>query len=80
MVVQITGNASGGGEYNGRILTGSSNASASSGLAMPAYMLDIPGGFGKVPLESANVEKTASGHRIRDSHGQWHEYGDSPSP
>jgi lysine 2,3-aminomutase len=51
-----------------------------SGLAMPAYMLDIPGGFGKVPLESANVEKTASGHRIRDSHGQWHEYKNSPSP
>jgi lysine 2,3-aminomutase len=45
-----------------------------SGLAMPAYMLDIPGGFGKVPLESANVEKTATGHRIRDVCGQWHDY------
>jgi lysine 2,3-aminomutase len=45
-----------------------------SGLAMPAYMLDIPGGFGKVPLESANVEKTATGHRIRDARGQWHDY------
>ncbi|HWY65256.1 MAG TPA: lysine-2,3-aminomutase-like protein, partial [Rhizomicrobium sp.] len=37
-----------------------------SGLAMPTYMLDIPGGFGKVPLESANVERTSSGWRIRD--------------
>jgi len=45
-----------------------------SGLAMPAYMLDIPGGFGKVPLESVNVEKTTAGHRIRDVHGAWHDY------
>lgn len=45
-----------------------------SGLAMPTYMLDIPGGFGKVPLESTNVEKTAQGHRIRDSRGMWHDY------
>jgi lysine 2,3-aminomutase len=45
-----------------------------SGLGMPTYMLDIPGGFGKVPLESANVEKTAIGHRIRDGRGQWHDY------
>ena len=45
-----------------------------SGLAMPTYMLDIPGGFGKVPLESAQVEKTATGYRIRDAHGAWHDY------
>ena len=45
-----------------------------SGLAMPAYMLDIPGGFGKVPLESDHVEKTATGHRIRDARGVWHDY------
>jgi lysine 2,3-aminomutase len=45
-----------------------------SGLAMPTYMLDIPGGFGKVPLESHNVERTAAGHRIRDGRGAWHDY------
>jgi len=45
-----------------------------SGIAMPTYMLDIPGGFGKVPLESDHVEKAAGGHRIRDMHGQWHVY------
>jgi lysine 2,3-aminomutase len=45
-----------------------------SGLAVPAYMLDIPGGFGKVPLESDHLEKTATGHRVRDHVGQWHEY------
>jgi lysine 2,3-aminomutase len=45
-----------------------------SGLAQPAYVLDIPGGFGKVPLDSANVEKTETGHRIRDFAGVWHDY------
>jgi lysine 2,3-aminomutase len=45
-----------------------------SGLLMPTYMLDIPGGFGKVPLESHNVEKTATGYRIRDGRGVWHDY------
>ena len=45
-----------------------------SGLAMPAYMLDIPGGFGKVPLESDHLEKTADGWRVRDHAGRWHSY------
>ncbi len=45
-----------------------------SGLAQPTYVLDIPGGFGKVPLDSANVEKTETGHRIRDFAGIWHPY------
>jgi lysine 2,3-aminomutase len=43
-----------------------------SGLEMPAYMLDIPGGFGKVPLESDHLEKTTTGYRVRDTAGQWH--------
>jgi lysine 2,3-aminomutase len=47
-----------------------------SGLAMPTYMLDIPGGFGKVPLNGDHVEKTASGWRIRDTGGTWHAYAD----
>ena len=45
-----------------------------SGLAQPTYVLDIPGGHGKVPLDSQNVEKTVTGHRIRDFAGNWHEY------
>jgi lysine 2,3-aminomutase len=45
-----------------------------SGMAMPAYMLDIPGGFGKVPLESDHAQKTETGWRIRDLRGVWHEY------
>jgi lysine 2,3-aminomutase len=45
-----------------------------SGLAQPLYVLDIPGGYGKVPLDSHNVEKTGDGYRIRDFDGAWHRY------
>jgi lysine 2,3-aminomutase len=45
-----------------------------SGLAMPSYMLDIPGGFGKVPLDSGHLEKTSEGYRVRDGAGVWHPY------
>jgi lysine 2,3-aminomutase len=45
-----------------------------SGLAQPIYVLDIPGGFGKVPLHSGNAEKTATGYRIRDFKGAWHDH------
>jgi lysine 2,3-aminomutase len=45
-----------------------------SGLAQPLYVLDLPGGFGKVPLDSQNVVKTETGHRIRDFAGAWHDY------
>ena len=45
-----------------------------SGLAVPSYVLDIPGGYAKVPLESRDVEKTATGWRIRDHEGKWHDY------
>jgi lysine 2,3-aminomutase len=47
-----------------------------SGLAQSLYVLDIPGGFGKVPLDSEQVEKTANGYRIRDFQGRLHEYPD----
>jgi lysine 2,3-aminomutase len=42
-----------------------------SGLAQPTYVLDIPGGAGKVPIGPNMVE--AEG--IRDSFGQIHPYG-----
>ena len=45
-----------------------------SGLCLPQYVLDIPGGVAKVPLTSGDVEKTAAGHRIRDPEGTWHDY------
>lgn len=46
-----------------------------SGIAVPDYMLDIPGGYAKVSLLSDDVEELEGGrHRIRDPDGQWHLY------
>ncbi len=48
-----------------------------SGLALPAYVLDIPGGHAKVPLLSDDIEEIAPGHwRLRDHAGEWHDYRD----
>lgn len=52
-----------------------------SGLAMPTYVIDIPGGYGKVSLESTDIEKIGDGrHRIRDHEGRWHVYPPSAYP
>jgi len=45
-----------------------------SGLCVPQYVLDIPGGYAKVPLNSEDVKKTATGYRARDHEGRWHRY------
>ena len=46
-----------------------------SGTAMPTYVLDIPGGHAKVPLNCDDVIALENGHhRIRDHAGVWHEY------
>lgn len=46
-----------------------------SGIAMPTYVLDIPGGHAKVPLNSDDVIALENGrHRVRDHAGIWHEY------
>jgi lysine 2,3-aminomutase len=48
-----------------------------SGLAMPTYVLDIPGGHAKVPLLSDDVQDLGGGQwRIRDHAGAWHGYRD----
>jgi lysine 2,3-aminomutase len=48
-----------------------------SGLAMPSYVLDIPGGHAKVSLLSDDVEDLGGGHwRVRDHAGVWHDYRD----
>ncbi|KRW95282.1 lysine-2,3-aminomutase-like protein [Paracoccus sp. MKU1] len=48
-----------------------------SGTCLPIYVLDLPGGHGKVPLGPGYVETVAPGHyRIRDWRGQRHEYRD----
>ena len=41
-----------------------------SGLALPAYMLDIPGGYGKVPIAAPSIRKDGAGQWIvRDPEG-----------
>lgn len=49
-----------------------------SGSCIPAYVLDLPGGFGKVPLDPAYAVEVAPGrYRIRDWQGGMHDYADS---
>lgn len=46
-----------------------------SGIAMPQYVLDIPGGYAKVPLLSDDVVALEDGrYRICDHAGRWHLY------
>lgn len=45
-----------------------------SGLALPTFILDIPGGFGKVPVGPAYLDP--EGERVSDVHGASHAYGD----
>jgi lysine 2,3-aminomutase len=42
-----------------------------SGLAQPTYVLDIPGGYGKVPVESRYIEEDG---RVTDQAGSEHKY------
>ncbi len=45
-----------------------------SGLALPNYVLDIPGGYGKIPLENAYIEKSENGFVLTDHEGVSHDY------
>ena len=48
-----------------------------SGLATPAYMLDIPGGRGKVPIGPQWVRSNGDGsHVVTDPRGATHSYVD----
>ncbi len=52
-----------------------------SGMALPSYVIDIPGGHAKVSLLSSDVEELGSGrYHIRDHAGAWHEYEESVGP
>lgn len=48
-----------------------------SGLALPTYVLDIPGAFGKMPINSATLSKHGSGYVVRDASGATHAYEDA---
>jgi lysine 2,3-aminomutase len=45
-----------------------------SGLCLPHYVLDIPGGYAKAPLQPCDAEKEGRGWRVRDAAGDWHFY------
>ena len=45
-----------------------------SGLAQPAYVLDIPGGHGKTPLASPSLRDGDNGLEVRDRNGVWRRY------
>ena len=48
-----------------------------SGLCQPTYMLDIPGGYGKVPIGPNYVEAMPGGHRVTDPNGGEHAFPDA---
>ena len=47
-----------------------------SGLALPTYVLDIPGAHGKVPLDAGHITRDRMGYAVRDSAGEVHHYDD----
>jgi lysine 2,3-aminomutase len=51
-----------------------------SGIGMPTYVLDIPGGFGKVPIGPGYVEPTGDAYQITDWQGRQHAYRDPDAP
>jgi lysine 2,3-aminomutase len=51
-----------------------------SGLAMPTYVLDIPGAHGKVPIGPQYIEHVANDVVVTDSGGAGHVYADCAPP
>ncbi|MFN4153458.1 MAG: lysine-2,3-aminomutase-like protein [Paracoccaceae bacterium] len=47
-----------------------------SGTALPSYVLDIPGGFGKVPIGPEYVVQDHNGWSVTDPSGRQHRYED----
>ena len=48
-----------------------------SGLARPLYMLDIPGGYGKIPVDGDHVREISNGtYTLTDYRGRTHIYKD----
>jgi lysine 2,3-aminomutase len=45
-----------------------------SGLAQPTYILDLPGGHGKVPIGTQSIAADGNGYKVRDWRGETHAY------
>jgi lysine 2,3-aminomutase len=50
-----------------------------TGIGAPAYVLDIPGGFGKIPVAGMEPDGTG-GYRVTDRAGRVHRYRDDLLP
>lgn len=50
-----------------------------SGLAQPTYMLDLPGGHGKVPIGPDYLAEAEGGWIVRDPYGTSHTYSEALS-
>ncbi|MFD2263715.1 lysine-2,3-aminomutase-like protein [Lacibacterium aquatile] len=48
-----------------------------SGLAQPTYMLDLPGGHGKVPIGPDYLAEADGGWQVRDPKGHLHAYSEA---
>ena len=48
-----------------------------SGIALPTYVLDIPGGHGKIPIGPSYVTPQGDGYLVEDPKGTSHPYKDS---
>ncbi len=49
-----------------------------SGLCLPTYVLDIPGGFGKIPIDARYIESLDNNaYLLKDHKGQRHTYDDT---
>jgi len=48
-----------------------------SGLALPTYVLDLPGAHGKVPIERGSESSGNDGNVFTDRYGQAHRYDDA---
>ena len=51
-----------------------------SGLCQPTYVLDIPGGHGKVPIGPGYLAAGAAGYGVTDYRGGSHRYHDAVEP
>ena len=45
-----------------------------SGICLPTYMLDIPGGYGKIPLTPCYIRKLEESYELTDYQGDKHRY------
>lgn len=45
-----------------------------TGLAQPTYVLDVPGGAFKAPLDPSYLQESEAGLQLLDGTGHWHDY------